>query len=81
MILPHFKNTRHYRIVSPRPHLLDDVGVGLCDLALHAQRVSEVQFVQVQVPQEVVRQLGGVAQTLRSLKNTDHVIRRYGYVW
>lgn len=40
-----FKNTRHYGIVSPRPHLLDDICIGFCDLALHAQRISEVQLI------------------------------------
>lgn len=51
--------------MPPRPHLLDDVGVRLGDLALHPQRVAEVELAQVGAPQEVLGQRGGVAQTLQ----------------
>lgn len=51
--------------MPPGPHLLDDVGVGLGDLALHPERVGEVQLVHVRVAQEVLRQGGGVTETLQ----------------
>lgn len=54
------------------PHLLDDVGVGLGDLALHAQWVGEVELVQVRAPQEVLGQGRRVAQTLKGA-NTQYV--------
>lgn len=51
--------------MSPGPHLLDDVSVRLGNLALHPQRVGEVELVQVGAPQEVLGQGRSVAQTLR----------------
>lgn len=51
--------------MPPRPHLLDDISVGLGDLALHPQRVGEVELVQVGAQQEVLGQRRSVAQTLR----------------
>lgn len=60
----YLKDPRNHRVMSPRPHLLYDVGVRLCDLPLHPQRVGEVQLVQVGVLQEVLCQRGGVAQAL-----------------
>lgn len=51
--------------MAPRPHLLDDISVGLGDLALHPQRVGEVELVQVGAQQEVLGQRRSVAQTLR----------------
>lgn len=51
--------------MPPGPHLLDDVGVGLGDLALHAQRVGEVELLQVGAVQEVLSQGGRVTQALQ----------------
>lgn len=52
--------------MSARPHLFDDISVGLCNLALHAQRVGEVQLLQVGALQEVLRQGRSVAETLQT---------------
>lgn len=51
--------------MPPRPHLFDDVGVGLGDLSLHTQRVGEVQLLQVGALQEVLGQRRSVTQTLQ----------------
>ena len=51
--------------MAARPDLLNDVCVGLSDLSLHAQRVAEVELVQVGVLQEVLGQRRRVAQALR----------------
>lgn len=53
-----------------RPYLLDDVGVGLGDLSLHAQRVGEVELLQVGVAQEVLRELRRVTKTLGTVNST-----------
>lgn len=55
--------------MSSRPHLLDDVCVRLGDLALHPQRVAEVELAQVGAQQEVLGQRGSVAQTLQRGKS------------
>ena len=47
------------------PHLLHQVGVGLCNLPLHAQRVAEVELLQVAVLEEVLGELGHVAEALQ----------------
>lgn len=51
--------------MPPGPDLLDDVGVGLGDLALHAQRVGEVELLHVGAVQEILGQGGRVAQALQ----------------
>lgn len=60
----YLEDARYHREVSPRPHLLDDVCVRLGNLALHSQRVAEVELAQVGAQQEVLSQRGRVAQTL-----------------
>lgn len=59
--------------MSAGPHLLDDVSVRLGDLALHPQRVGEVELVQVGAPQEVLGQGRRVAQTLREGEEESEV--------
>lgn len=60
--------------MSPGPHLLDDVGVGLGDLALHPQWVGEVELLQVGAQQEVLGERRRVTQTLRGGdKESEHV--------
>lgn len=59
--------------MPPRPHLFDDVSVGLSNLSLHPQRVGEVQFLEVGALQEVLRQGRSVTQTLWGQKETGGV--------
>ena len=61
----YLEDARHHRVMPPRPHLFDDVGVGLGDLSLHAQRVGEVQLLQVGALQEVLGQGRSVTETLQ----------------
>lgn len=61
----HFERPRGDVAVFAHPELLDELGVGFGDLALHAQRVVFVQLVRVLVFEEVLRQRRDVTQTLR----------------
>lgn len=51
--------------VPSRPHLLDELRVGLCDLPFHPQGVVSVDLGLVLIPEEVVGQRRGVAQALQ----------------
>lgn len=46
------------------PCLLYQVCVGLCKLTLHAQRVAEIELLQVAVVEEVLCELWHIAETL-----------------
>lgn len=70
--LRYLKCPRNHRIVPPWPHLFDDICVGFCNFTFHAQRVAEVQFFQIRVPQKVLSQRRRVTQTLWKKKCTIH---------
>lgn len=63
--LTYFEHARCHVSIPSRPHLLYELCVGLCDLALHAQGVVSVELSLVLILQEVVGQGCGVAQALR----------------
>lgn len=69
----YLEDTWHHGVMPPGPHLLDDVGVGLGDLSLHAQGVGEVQLLQVGALQEVLSQRRSVAQTLHRDQRTGEL--------
>lgn len=69
--LRYLKYPRNHRIVPPWPHLFDDICIGFCNFTLHAQRISEVQLLQIQVHQEVLRQWRRVTQTLWEKMHTS----------
>lgn len=69
----YLEDARHHRVMPPRPHLFDDVSVGLGDLALHTQRVGEVQLLQVGALQEVLGQRSRVTETLQRDEETGRV--------
>lgn len=77
--LCYLKYPRNHRIVPPWPHLFDDICVGFCNFPLHAQRVSEVQLLQIQVHQEVLRQWRRVTQTLWEKMHTSFYEKPYRY--
>ena len=68
---PHLEGARGHVVASAKPHLLDQLGVGLCDLPPHAQRVLPVELHFVLVVQEVVCECGGVAQALERKTTTE----------
>lgn len=51
-----------------RPGLLHQVRIGLCDLTLHAQRVAEVELLQVAVFEEVLSELWHIAEALQGAR-------------
>lgn len=61
----YLEHARRHVSIPPRPHLLNEFCVGLCDFALHPQRVVSVYFGLILVFEEVVRQGRGVAQALK----------------
>ncbi len=73
--LRYLKYPRNHRIVPAWPHLFDNICVGFCNFTLHAQRVGEVQLLQIRVPQEVLSQWWRVTQTLQG-KNTQFSLRK-----
>lgn len=59
-----------------RPGLLYQVRVGLCDLPLHAQRVAEVELLQVAVFEEVLGELWHIAEALQGQGQGNEVEKR-----
>lgn len=51
--------------IPSRPHLLDELRVGLCNFPFHPQRVVSVDFSLVLILEKVVSQGRGVAQALK----------------
>ncbi len=65
MLLVYLEGARRDVAAFARPQLLDELAVGLGDLALHAQRIVLVQLDLVLVLQEELGERRDVAQTLK----------------
>lgn len=61
----YLEHVGHDGAVVAGPRLLHQVRVGLGDLPLHAQRVAEVELLQVAVFEEVLGELRHVAEALQ----------------
>lgn len=51
--------------IPSRPHLLNELCVGLCDFPFHPQRVVSVDFSLIFIFEKVVGQRRGIAQALK----------------
>lgn len=71
----YLEHARRHVSIPPRPHLLNELCIGLCDFALHPQRVVSVDFGLILVSEEVVRQGRGVAQALKERGIGAHTLR------
>lgn len=60
----HLEHIWHNGAVVARPSLLYQISIGLSKLTLHAQRVPEVEFLQVAVVEKVLRKLWHIAEAL-----------------
>lgn len=65
----HFESARSNVIAAAQPHLLDQVGVRLCDFAPHAQRILPVDLGLVLVVEEVLSERRCIAQALGKQRN------------
>lgn len=74
--LRYLKYPWNHRIVPPWPHLFDNICVGFCNFTLHAQRVGEVQLLQIRIHQEVLSQWWRVTQTLWK-KNAHFTLKKF----
>lgn len=61
----HLEHIGHDGAVAAGPGLLHQIRIGLCNLTLHAQRVAEVELIQVAVFEEVLGELGHIAEALQ----------------
>lgn len=61
----YLEHTRCHLSVSSRPHLFNEFCVGLCNFALHPQRIVSVDFGLILILEEVVCEWRSVAQALK----------------
>lgn len=64
-ISTYFEHARCHMGIPSRPHLLDELRIGLRNLPFHPQRVVSVDFSLVLIFEKVVSQRRGVAQALK----------------
>lgn len=72
----HLEHMRHDGPVVAGPGLLHQVSIGLRNLTLHAQRVAEVELLQVAVLEEVLSELRHITEALQEAEPSQVRQRR-----